>query len=643
MDSRSQKPGLGTKSIMNTIRLTAATALIEFLRHQYVQRDTAEHRLINGILGIFGHGNVAGLGQALQEKAMQEGGSDQDEIKMSYIQPKNEQAMVHTAIAYSKAKRRLGTYACTTSVGPGATNLVTGAATATINRIPVLLLPGDVFSNRIPDPVLQQLEFPQSMDVSVNDCLKPVSKYWDRIHRPEQLLKSLPEAMRILADPAETGAVTICLPQDVQAECYDFPVHFFHKKIYRVQRPTIPLEPLAEALQLLKKSQRPMIIAGGGVHYSEAYEPLRLFAEATGVPVAVTQAGVGSLLATNPLCLGGIGVTGTSAANQIAQYSDLVLCIGTRLSDFTTASKTLFTHPQVRFINLNINAMDAHKHGALPLVCDASMGLKQLTEQTSFKISNHYAEEIQELKKKWLLQHQLLTRPLNRADKDDSISNSISQAQVIRVLNENLDKNSTIVHAAGGIPGDMHKLWQPKNCQDYHSEYGYSCMGYEIAGALGVKLAHPEREVYAFLGDGSYLMLNHEIVTSLQEGLKITIILIDNNGYQCIRRLQENCGSISLGNDFSINVDFVANAKSLGASTFAAPTEKDLLEALQQAKIENKTCLIYIPVKDKMPLSDHIPSYAWWDVPIAEVSQNAHVTNARQNYELKKKTQRFYY
>jgi 3D-(3,5/4)-trihydroxycyclohexane-1,2-dione acylhydrolase (decyclizing) len=604
-----------------TRRLTTAGALVEFLKAQYVARDGVEHRLIHGIFGIFGHGNVAGLGQAIQEY----GGAE-----LPFHQPKNEQAMVHSAAAFSKARRGLGTYACTTSVGPGATNMVTGAAAATINRLPVLLLPGDYFASRIPAPVLQQLESPHGMDLSVNDCFRPVSKYWDRIQRPEQLLKALPEAMRVLADPAARGAVTIALPEDVQAESYLFPAHFFEKRIYRVSRARCSDEDIAAAARLLYGAKRPLIVAGGGVHYSEAEEALKAFAGATGIPVCMTQAGVGSLLDGHPASLGSVGTTGNLAANRIARDADVIVALGTRLSDFTTASKTQF-HPEARFIGVNVEAHDAHKHGALPLVGDARAVIGDLLASLrGYRVAREYERDIASARNAWEKAYQRITR----------LSGRLSQAAAIRVLNEEIGGEATVVHAAGGIPGDIHKLWKARSALDYHSEYGYSCMGYEIAGALGVKMASPKREVYALLGDGSYLMLNHEITTSIQEKRKITIVLIDNSGYHCIENLQRSRGGKSFGNRFvGFTVDYAANAKSLGATVFQARTAKELKTALKKARSEKKTSLIYMPLSEVKPL----PGYSWWEVPPAEVSARPAVRQARASHDAAKKRQNFHY
>jgi 3D-(3,5/4)-trihydroxycyclohexane-1,2-dione acylhydrolase (decyclizing) len=624
---------------MKTVRLTTAAALVRFLQAQYVRRDGIEHRLINGVCGIFGHGNVTGLGQALEEHGSR---------ALPFLQAKNEQAMVHTAIAYAKTKQRLGTLACTSSVGPGATNMVTGAATATVNRLPVLLLPGDIFANRRPAPVLQQLEHPGSQETSVNDCFRPVSRYWDRINRPEQILTALPEAMRVLADPAETGAVTICLPEDVQAEAFDCPEHFFAKRVYEIGRPVPVAEQLRAAAVVLRTAKRPLIVAGGGVHYSDATAALQKFSEATGIPVAVTQAGKGALLESHAMGLGAVGVTGTLAANRIALDADVVICVGTRLSDFTTASKTQFQHPRVRFVAINVHAADAAKHGALPLVGDARATLAALGRALrGWRAPAAHARAVAKARADWEKPWRAMTAPARR-----SPDGLLYQSEVVGVLNEFTDARSTVVHASGGIPGDIHKLWRGKSATDYHSEYGYSCMGYEIAGALGVKLAAPAREVYAFLGDGSYLMLHTEIVTAVQEGRKLTVVLNDNRAFGCIHNLQRGQGGRSFGNEFRqrsrssgrldgafVEVDYAANARSLGATAFTARTKDELRAALAAARAEKNTCLIYIPVT---PLSV-MRGYSWWDVPPAAVSAVPTVRAARAAYERALRRQRLHY
>lgn len=620
----------------NTVTLNMAAALVKFLPQQYIARDGVEHRLINGVFGIFGHGNVTGFGQALEEH----GGRS-----LPYYQPKTEQAMVHAAIAFAKARQRLGTFACTSSIGPGATNMLTGAATATVNRLPVLLLPGDIFANRIPGPVLQQLEFPASQDVSVNDCFRPVSKYWDRINRPEQLLSALPEAMRVLADPAETGAVTLAMPEDVQAESYAYPRHFFAKRVYTVERPAAAPESLRQAAALIRGARRPLIVAGGGVHYSDATAALARFATATGVPVAVTQAGKGALLDAHPSCLGALGVTGTAAANAIALAADVVICIGTRLSDFTTASKTQFQNPRVRFIALNVHPADARKHGAVPLLGDARAVLGQLSRALAgWRVPAGYRAALRRAREAWEVTRATLVGPKRGVP--------LTQAQVIDEVNRACGAEGTMVHAAGGLPGDVHKLWRSHAANDYHSEYGFSCMGYEIAGALGVRLAEPGREVYALLGDGSYLMLHTEIVTAVQEGLKLTIVLVDNHGYGCIHGLQRGCGGNSFGNEFRrrrratgrldghpLPVDFAKNAESLGATAIRAGTVAELRSALAQAKSAPGVHLITVTV----PADVRLPGYAWWDVPMSDTSTLPAVRAARAGYDRATKKQRFHY
>jgi 3D-(3,5/4)-trihydroxycyclohexane-1,2-dione acylhydrolase (decyclizing) len=483
------------------------------------------------------------------------------------------------------------------------------------------------------------------MDVSVNDCFRPVSRYWDRINRPEQLLAALPEAMRVLSDPAATGAVTLALPEDVQAEAYDYPAHFFEKRVWHVPRPRPDADALSAAALALREARRPLIVAGGGVWYAEAEAALRTLAEAVGIPVALTQAGKGALPDAHPLCLGAIGTTGTLAANRIAAEADLVLAVGTRLSDFTTASKTQFQHPDVRFVSVNLNSFDAHKHGALPLVGDARTALTALREALAgHRAPAEHARAVASAREQWEAAWQRIVHPPREG------SRRLHQAEVIRILNEHAGERATVVHAAGGLPGDLHKLWKSRGAGDYHSEYGYSCMGYEIAGALGVKMAAPDREVYALLGDGSYLMLNHEIVTSLQEGRKITIVLNDNHGYQCIHGLQRSCGSGGFGNEFrrragqrlegeTLAIDFVANARSLGAAAFHADTEEELSRALEEARREPRTSLIHVPVEP----GASVPGFSWWDVPVAEVSDQEAVRQARARYEEAVRARRFYY
>jgi len=618
---------------MNTIRLTVAQALVKYLAAQYTARDGQEQRLFAGVFGIFGHGNVTGMGQALEEV-----GHD-----LTFYRPQNEQAMVHTAAAYAKVKDRLQTFACTSSVGPGATNMITGAALATVNRLPVLLLPGDTFANRIPHPVLQQLEYPLGQDVSVNDAFRPVSRYWDRINRPEQLISSLPEAMRVLTDPAETGAVTLALPEDVQTEAFDYPESMFEKRVWKVRRPLPVAEDLDDAVELLQEAKKPLIIAGGGVIYSGASGALDAFATEFGIPVSETQAGKGALPWNHPWNAGPIGAAGGLAANRLARDADLVLAIGTRLADFTTASKTAFQNAGVRFVSINVGAMDAHKLGAMPLPGDARATIEDLT--CRLRAAHAPSRDVQPV-------------AALKAERDAAVNDLIeprgilSQPQVIGLVNEASGPDDTVVCAAGGMPGDLLKLWRPLSPKGYHVEYGYSCMGYEIAGGLGVKMAAPEREVYVMVGDGSYLMLHTEIVTSIQEGLKLTIVLVDNNGFRCIRELQTQSGSPAFGNELryrdpatnrlegpTVQIDFARNAESLGARAYTATTANELRAALEAAKRETITTVIYVPVESQERMRGF---EGWWDVPIAEVSDEPSVQEAKQVYDEGRAKQRWF-
>ncbi|HET8523715.1 MAG TPA: 3D-(3,5/4)-trihydroxycyclohexane-1,2-dione acylhydrolase (decyclizing), partial [Thermomicrobiales bacterium] len=578
---------------MTTLRMTMAQALVRYLSQQYVERDGQEQRFFAGMFGIFGHGNVTGLGQALEEVGEH----------LRYYQPRNEQGMVHIAAGYAKMKNRMQTFACTSSIGPGATNMITGAAAATVNRLPVLLLPGDIFASRRPQPVLQQLEQPWSQDVSVNDAFRPVSKYWDRLNRPEQLLYAMPAAMRVLTDQAETGAVTIALPQDVQPEAYDYPANFFDKRVYHISRPTPVDDQLARAVDLISRAKQPLIIAGGGVIYSEASAALAQLAGEIGIPVTVTQAGKGALPWNHPLNAGPIGSNGGLAGNRLAQDADLILAIGTRLSDFTSASHSAFQHPDVAFIGLNIQPMDAFKFGAHPLVGDARSGICALFDRLTaagVHTPDSYRQRVRSLKDEW---NQAVDKLIQVENPD-----SLTQANVIGIVNEASGDRDVVVCAAGGMPGDLLKLWRPVDPKGYDLEYGYSCMGYEIAGGLGVKMADPSREVYVMVGDGSYLMLHTEIVTSLQEGYKLIIVLVDNSGFQCIRGLQMSAGSPAFGNELRyrdettgrltgpyMRIDFAANAASLGANAFTATNEAELRQALHDAKKETRTVLIHTP------------------------------------------------
>ena len=625
-----------------TKRRTMAQATIAFLKNQYVEWDGIEWPFFAGCFGIFGHGNIAGIGQALAQHT-----------DFRYYQSRNEQAMVHTAVAYAKTRNRLQTFACTASIGPGATNMVTGAAVATVNRLPVLLLPGDIFARRNVAPVLQQLESEHSQDVSVNDCFKPVSRYWDRINRPEQLLTALPEAMRVLTSPAETGAVTLALPQDVQAEAHNYPEAFFRKRVWHIPRNRPDRNTLERAVEWIKASKRPLVVAGGGVIYSEATEALRHFVEMTGMPVGETMAGKGSLRYDHPLNLGAIGVTGTLAANSIAGDADLVIGIGTRYSDFTTASKTAFQSPDVRFVNINVAEFDAYKHHALPLVGDARATLEELaTLLEGYSVDQEYYRTSERLHAEW-------DREVERIY---SIRNTPlpSQGELIGAVNELGDHDGIMVGAAGSMPGDLHKLWRARHPKNYHLEYGYSTMGYEIAGALGIKMAEPEREVYVIVGDGSYLMLSSEIVTSIQEGYKLTIVLFDNHGFKSIGALSRSLGQGGFGTRYAypkdgvlpgdesaengreaqtLPVDLAENARSLGACVFKCESYSDFVEALEAAKSTDRTTLIYIQ-NDRMV---SVPGYeSWWDVPVAEVSDMPSVNAARKEWEEMRAKERYY-
>jgi 3D-(3,5/4)-trihydroxycyclohexane-1,2-dione acylhydrolase (decyclizing) len=618
--------------------MTVAQATISFLAAQYSERDGVRRRFIPGAFGIFGHGNVTGLGQALEETGA---ALNANGIDFPFVRVQNEQAMVHSAVGFAKMTNRLQAWACTSSVGPGATNMVTGAALATVNRLPVLLLPGDTFANRIPHPVLQGLEHPSYGDLSVNDTFRPVSRYFDRIERPETLLTALPEAMRILTDPAETGAVTIALPEDVQTEAYDFPESFFVERVWKVRRPAASEEEIEEANALLQRAERPLIVAGGGVIYSEATAELDALACTLGIPVVETQAGKGALNWDHAWNLGPIGAAGGSAANAYARDADLVIAVGTRLADFTTGSKSVFQHPDVRFIGINVNAMDAAKLGALAVVSDARVALEALSTKGDGIETRR--EVVTRLKEEWVSIVDDLIAPTNALP--------VQQAQVIGVVNEVSGPKDVVVCAAGGMPGDLLKLWRPRDPKGYHVEYGYSCMGYEIAGALGVKMAAPDREVYVMVGDGSYLMLHTEIVTSIQEGIKLTIVLVDNSGFQCIRDLQMRSGSPSFGNELRfrdqasdrltgpfVPVDFVKNAESLGAIAIGVDSLDELRAALEDAKSNDRTTLVYV----RADTESRLPGFGWWDVPIAEASAEPGVIEAKAAYDEGRKLQRYF-
>jgi 3D-(3,5/4)-trihydroxycyclohexane-1,2-dione acylhydrolase (decyclizing) len=615
-----------------------AQALVRFLASQYVERDGVEQRFFAGMWGIFGHGNVAGIGEALFESP----------DLLPYHMARNEQSMVHSAVGYARHKDRLQTFACTSSIGPGATNMLTGGALATVNRLPVLLLPGDVFASRIPDPVLQQIEVPSRGDVSVNDAFQSVSRYWDRIARPEQLIPAAMAAMRVLVSPADTGAVTLALPQDVQAEAYDYPDEFLAKRAWHVERRPPDPAALARAIEAIRVAKRPLIVAGGGVIYACASDALRRFVDETGIPVAETQAGKGSLPFDHPSALGAIGATGTSAANRIAKDADLVIGIGTRWTDFTTASKTLFQSPEVRFVNVNVADVDVHKLGAIAVTADARVTLDALSI-SGYRVDAAYRDTCTRLAKEWDAEvtrlYALRHTPLP------------AQSEVIGAVNEFSAPTDVVVCAAGSMPGELHKLWRTRDRKQYHVEYGYSCMGYEIAGALGVKVADPGREVYALVGDGSYLMLSEAIVTSLQERAKLVVVLVDNHGFASIGGLSRSLGTNGFGTQFRTSkpgargldserepapylpVDLAANAESLGAHVIRARDIAGFRDALVAAKKVDRTVVIHVEVDRYVS----VPSYeSWWDVPVAATAAAAGVRDARKSYDKAKQKQRRY-
>ena len=617
---------------MTTQRMTVAQAIISFLKNQYVERDGQQHRFFSGVLGIFGHGNVAGIGQALIENP-----------DLPYTLVRNEQAAVHMAAGYAKANNRLKTFICTSSIGPGATNMITGAALATINRLPVLLLPGDIFARRNVAPVLQQLESPSTQDIGVNDCFKPVSRYWDRIYRPDQIITALPEVMRVLTSPSDCGAVTLALPQDVQTEAYDYPTELFQKRVWLIRRPTGDSVSLSRATKAIAGCRKPLIVAGGGVLFSAASEALAAFASQTGIPVAETQAGKGALPYDHPQCVGAIGATGNLAANRLAREADLVIGIGTRYSDFTSASMTAFQNPDVRFVNINSAEFDAYKVSAIPVVADARVALEALAAGLrDYKVSSDYAAQSAKLKQAWEAEVDRLFH-LNTQPKP-------AQSEVIGAMWEASGPRDVLLSAAGSHPGDLHKLWRTRTPNGYHLEYGYSTMGYEIPGALGAKLADPSREVYVFLGDGTYLMSPSEIVTALQEHIKLIVVLVDNKGFASIGGLSRSLGMGGFGTSYRersgasgqldgppLQVDYVASVRSLGAHAIKAGSLKELKAALEEAKKMDRITVIVVETQPGVG----VPGYdSWWDVAVAEVSQSEEVRKARAQYVEARKKER---
>jgi len=630
---------------MTTRRMTVSQALIEFLAHQYTVDGDVRERTIAGTFGIFGHGNVAGIGQALKQYSELEPGL------MPYHQARNEQAMVHESVAFARMRRRRSTFACTTSVGPGATNMLTGAALATINRLPVLLLPSDTFASRVADPVLQQLEQPHDASISVNDAFKPLSRFFDRVQRPEQLFSAALGAMRVLTDPVDTGAVTLCLPEDVQAEALDVPEEFLVDREWHLRRPRPDRGVMARVAHAIAQAQRPLIVAGGGVLYSDAAAALCDFVEMTGIPVGTTQAGVGSLVWDHPQSLGAVGATGTTAANRIAREADLVIGIGTRYSDFTTGSRTAFAHPDVRFININVASFDAVKHASvLPVVADAREALLELTEVIGrYHVEKSFADVIHSEKAEWNAVVDAALKPSGRS--------LPAQSEIVGAVQRASDPRDVIVCAAGSLPGDLHKLWRVRDELGYHVEYGFSCMGYEIAGGLGVSRAAPDRDAIVMVGDGSYLMMHTEIVTAVAEGLKVIIVLVQNHGYASIGHLSETVGSERYGTQFRrqdqkpdtarepevLSIDLAANAQSLGIRVIRVEQGEGAIDALVRAmaaaKASATATLIHIN-SDPMLFSPDTES--WWDVPVAEVSLLKSTTRAREDYAKQREHQRPY-
>ncbi|MFC7624838.1 3D-(3,5/4)-trihydroxycyclohexane-1,2-dione acylhydrolase (decyclizing) [Microlunatus sp. GCM10028923] len=617
-----------------------AQALVRFLAAQYLEDDGVEERLIAGCFGIFGHGNVAGLGQALLESELT------DPSLLPYVLGRNEQAMVHSAVAYARMKNRRQAWAVTTSIGPGATNMITGAALATINRLPVLLLPADSFATRAASPLLQELEQPGSGDVSVNDAFRPVSKYFDRIWRPEQLPSALLNAMRVLTDPVETGAVTLCLPQDVQAEAHDWPDELFERRVWHLRRPAPESARIEAAAKIIAAAERPVIVAGGGVIYSGATEALAEFCAATGIPAGQTQAGKGSLVFDHPQSLGAIGATGTTAANALVRDADVVIGIGTRYSDFTTASRTAFANPDVRFVNLNVAPLDAIKHAGLDVIGDARESLLALTSRLSgYRVPEAYASSVTDLAAAW-------EETVSAAyDAGPGEGGRFHQSAVIGLVNELSAPRDVLVCAAGSMPGELHKLWRTRDPKGYHVEYGYSCMGYEIPGGIGVRMACPDRDVFVMIGDGSYLMMPGELVTAVQENLKLIVILVQNHGFASIGALSESVGSQRFGTRYRqrtasgrldgdlLGVDLAANAASLGVPVIKATDRDELINAIRTAQRSSSSTVIHVETD---PLLGAPDSDSWWDVPVSEVSALDSTAAAYDVYQKEKGNQRPY-
>ncbi|MBD2814954.1 3D-(3,5/4)-trihydroxycyclohexane-1,2-dione acylhydrolase (decyclizing) [Xenorhabdus sp. Flor] len=631
----------------NTQKMTMAQALVKFLNQQYINVDGEEYPFICGIFTIFGHGNVVGLGQALE----------QESGHLRVYQGCNEQGMAHIATGFAKQKKRRQVFAVTSSVGPGAANMVTAAATATANRIPLLLLPGDTFACRQPDPVLQQVEQYGDGTISTNDCFRPVSRYWDRISRPEQLMSAMIHAMRVLTDPADTGAVTLCLPQDVQGEVWNYPDYFFQKRVHHLERRPASLPRIQDAVELIQRKKKPLLVCGGGVRYSDAHAAFRQFAETFNIPFAETQAGKSAIVAAHPLNCGGLGTTGCLAANLLAKEADLIIGVGTRFTDFTTASKSLFQNPEAEFLTINVAEFDACKLDAVAVIADAREGLNAVTQaliKTAWR--SDWQQEIMQAKTTWQqelsrlfsIQYQVGDKPEIAGHLDDKLNEysetlqtNLTQTRVLGLMDHHLEPNAIIVGAAGSLPGDLQRLWQPKEPDTYHLEYGYSCMGYEIAAALGAKLACPNQPVYAMVGDGSYMMLHSELQTAIQENIKITVLLFDNAGFGCINNLQmsQGMGSFVTENRYRnqqsgqldgalVQVDFAKNAESYGCKSYRVHNEQQLIAALQDARTQPRATLIDIKVLPKTMTHDY---ESWWRTGTAQVADSLAVTTAAEN------------
>jgi 3D-(3,5/4)-trihydroxycyclohexane-1,2-dione acylhydrolase (decyclizing) len=627
-----------------TVRLTVAQATVRFLANQYVERDSQRGKFFAGCFGIFGHGNVAGMGQALLQAEV-EAAQASTEPALRYVLGRNEQAMVHTAAAYARQRDRLQAWAVTASIGPGSTNMLTGAALATINRLPVLLLPSDTFATRVSAPVLQQLESPNDGELTVNDAFKPLSRFFDRVWRPEQLPAALLGAMRVLTDPVETGAATVALPQDVQAEAHDWPESLFAERTWHIARPLPERSVIAQVAEVIRSAQRPLIVAGGGLIYSGANDALAAFAARTGIPVSETQAGKGSLPYHHSQAVGAVGSTGTTAANALAAQADVVIGIGTRYSDFTSASRTAFNDPDVRFVNINVASFDAVKQGGLSVVSDAREALEALSDLLNdYSVTEEYRTRTAELAKEW-------DDTVSAAYRVEDDGKPLNQSQVIGLTNTLSDPRDVVVCAAGSMPGDLHKLWRTRDRKGYHVEYGYSCMGYEVAGGIGVRMASPDRDVFVMVGDGSYLMMATELVTAVQEGVKVILVLVQNHGFASIGSLSESLGSQRFGTSYryrddsgrlagdKLPVDLAANAASLGAEVIKVTTAAEFTDAVKVAKANDHTTVIHVETD---PLIYAPDSQSWWDVPVSQTSALDSTQEAYETYAEWKKVQRPY-